>query len=178
MSGTLWIICIAVVVIGAALALGGKDGGIAPRFKAKPLLTANEMEFLQRLEMAAPEYRFHAQVAMGALLDPAIERKGHARDYMRMRAMFSQKIVDYVAQRRDTGQIVAIIELDDRSHDAARDARRDAMLQQAGYRTVRFQSKHKPDRAAIIAALSEPSTVAKASASVRGELWGKTQSAG
>jgi very-short-patch-repair endonuclease len=174
MSGTIWIICIAMVVIGAALAMGSKDGGTAPQFRARALLTANELEFLQRLEMAAPEYRFHAQVAMGALLDPAIERKGNAHDYMRMRALFSQKIIDYVAQRRDTGQIVAIIELDDRRHDAGKDARRDAMLQQAGYRTVRFQSNRKPDRAEIMAALTDPAPVPKSSAGVRGELWGKT----
>jgi hypothetical protein len=42
------------------------------KFKAKPLLTANELEFFGRLEAAVPELRFCPQVAMGALIDPAV----------------------------------------------------------------------------------------------------------
>jgi very-short-patch-repair endonuclease len=171
MNTTLLITLIAAILMGLAMALIRGKGGKAPQVKAKPFLTANESEFLQRLEAAVPEYRFHAQVAMGALLDPAVARAGNGRDYMRIRGMFSQKIVDFVAQRRDTGQIVAIIELDDRTHDKARDARRDAMLQQAGYRTVRWQSKHKPGTAEILAALVAPPAPAQpASSGVRAEL--------
>lgn len=128
------------------------SGGAGAKFKAKPLLTDNEMEFLSRLEGAAPELRFCPQVAMGALMDPAVTR-GDRKAYYRLRGMFSQKIVDFVAQRRSDGQIVAVIELDDRTHDAEKDARRDEMLTSAGYRIVRWQSKSKPDSAAIRAAL-------------------------
>jgi very-short-patch-repair endonuclease len=46
--------------------------------------------------------------------------------------MFSQKIVDFVAQRRSDGSIVAIIELDDRTHGSEKDAPRDEMLKSAG----------------------------------------------
>ena len=163
------------IVMILALAFGRRKGGKAPLFKARPLLTANELEFLHRLESAVPEYRFHAQVAMGALLEPAMARKGNGSNYMRVRGMFSQKIVDYVAQRRDTGQIVAIIELDDRTHDKDKDASRDAMLHQAGYRTVRWQSKNRPGAAEILAALVEPPSLLKpaAGASVREELFTK-----
>jgi hypothetical protein len=148
------------VVVGAATVgfailkakLAAKDDAGA-KFKAKPLLTANELEFLARLETAVPEQRFFPQVAMGALLDPAVPRSD-AKTYYRLRGMFSQKIVDFVAQARNDGAIVAIIELDDRTHDTTKDSKRDVMLASAGYRVVRWNSKSKPDAATIRAALS------------------------
>lgn len=153
MSVTPLLICLAAILAALLLAAKQKPGRSPARFKAKPFLTANELEFLGRLERAVPEYRFHAQVAMGALLEPDMLKKLNGREYMRARGMFSQKIVDFVAQRRDTGQIVAIIELDDRTHSADKDARRDAMLQQAGYRVMRWTSKAKPATAEILASL-------------------------
>lgn len=75
------------------------------------------------------------------------------------RGRFAQKIVDYVAQRRDDGAVVAVIELDDRTHNPAKDAERDAMLASAGYRIIRWQSKAKPDTVAIREALVNPSHV-------------------
>lgn len=131
------------------------------KFKQKTLLTPNELEFLGRLETAAPELRFFPQVAMGALLDPAVPRSD-GKAYYRLRGMFSQKIVDFVAQRRSDGGIVAIIELDDRTHDSGKDAKRDEMLQSAGYRIVRWHSKTKPDVAAIRAELCAPTPAVSA----------------
>ncbi|WP_426190461.1 DUF2726 domain-containing protein [Massilia sp. DWR3-1-1] len=186
MDATVLLIIVATLVVAFLLPLLGKrGGGAAPAFKARPFMSANEAEFLARLESAVPEYRFHAQVAMGALLDPLVARQGNNRAWWKARNMFNQKIIDYVAQRRYNGQIVAIIELDDRTHDSVRDARRDAMLQQAGYRTVRWQSKTKPNRAEILATLVVPPAPpggARAAlpvlktpgTSVRGELWGKS----
>ena len=127
-------------------------GGGGDKFKIKTLLSANELEFLGRLEAAVPELRFLAQVAMGALLDPAVSRK-ETKAYFRLRGMFAQKIVDFVAQDRKDGSIVAIIELDDKTHDSAKDLKRDAMLASAGYNIVRWTSKAKPDAAAIRAKL-------------------------
>ena len=123
------------------------------KYKAKALLTENELEFLGRLESAAPELRFHSQVSMGALIEPDVSRKNNGKDYYRLRGMISQKIVDYVAQNRNDGSIVAIIELDDRTHNNEKDAKRDAMLASAGYRIIRWNSKAKPDLAAIRAKL-------------------------
>lgn len=135
---------VGVAVLKAKLAAGGEDKA---KFKRKSLLTANELEFLGRLEAAAPELRFCPQVSMGALLDPAVSRND-GKAYYRMRGMFSQKIVDFVAQRRSDGAILAIIELDDRTHDGNRDARRDSMLASAGYKVIRWHSKTKPDASA------------------------------
>lgn len=88
---------ITLVVLGGAAAIGlaifkakmtkvGGDG--AAKFKVKTLLTANELEFMRRLESAAPELRFSAQVSMGALLDPAVPRSD-AKAYYRLRGMFT-----------------------------------------------------------------------------------------
>lgn len=152
----------ALVLIAGAAAAGiafvkGKLAlrGPEPKFKPKPLLTSNEMEFLARLEGAAPELRFFPQVAMGALIEPAVSRRD-GKAYYRLRGMFSQKIVDFVAQRRSDGQVVAVIELDDRTHNPQKDASRDQMLASAGYRTVRWNSKSKPDVASIRAVLVPP----------------------
>lgn len=137
---------------------------VRAKFKSKTLLTPNELEFLGRLEAAAPELRFFAQVAMGALMDPAVPRSD-GKAYYRLRGMFSQKIVDFVAQRRLDGAIVAVIELDDRTHDSGKDSKRDEMLQSAGYRIVRWNSKNKPDATAIRAELCTaplPDTTASA----------------
>lgn len=159
MSTTSSLIMLVVVVgMGAAVLAVAKaklaaKGGANAKFKAKALLTANELEFLGRLETAMPELRFCPQVSMGALLDPAVSRSD-GKAYYRLRGMFSQKIVDFVAQRRIDGSIVAIVELDDRTHDAANDSKRDSMLVSAGYRVVRWNSKAKPDAAAIRAQLA------------------------
>jgi hypothetical protein len=154
-------IIIAVVGIGAAgLAIlkakvAALGSGTAGKFKAKRLLSANELEFIARLESAAPELRFHAQVSMGAVLDPAVPRSD-GKAYISIRGMFAQKIIDFVAQDKRSGDIVAIIELDDRTHNEAKDAKRDAMLTSAGYRSIRWNSKAKPDASAIRAALFPP----------------------
>ncbi len=111
-------------------------------FKKKRLFTENEWEFLRLLETSVPEYRFFSQVAMGALMEPDVDRRD--RNYFRLRGRFSQKIVDFVAVDPRDGSVVAIIELDDRSHKREKDAQRDAMLGSAGYLTVRWNSSPRP----------------------------------
>src|SRR3546814_10067177 len=90
-----------------------------------PLMTRREEAMLVVLEELFPMYRFHAQVAMGALLK-APARPGQ-RSSPADRNAFSQTIVDFVVQDPTTGKIVALIEVDDCSHSAARKRIRDAM---------------------------------------------------
>ena len=155
LAGLVGAAAICVAVIKAKLGRGAEAGNSEEvKFKQKALLTPNELEFLGRLEASAPELRFFPQVAMGALLDPAVSRND-GKAYFRARGMFSQKIVDFVAQRRSDGGVVAIIELDDRTHESGKDAKRDAMLASAGYRVIRWSSTSKPDASAIRASLIE-----------------------
>lgn len=166
---TLAVVAAGVVVGLAAMKARLARRGDEPSFRAKALLTPNELEFLARLESAVPDLRFCPQVAMGALLEPAVPRS-NAKAYYRLRGMFSQKIVDFVAVSRETNQVVAIIELDDRTHDAGKDARRDELLKSAGYRTVRWSSKAKPDAQTIRATLIPPAAPAPANTDTKDEL--------
>lgn len=92
-------------------------------YRAREILTANERDMFARLAKALPEKHVFPQVAMGALVTvaPAMgEAVGRA-----IRARFDRKIVDFVVVDRDTFDVEAIIELDDRTHDRTRDAARD-----------------------------------------------------
>lgn len=139
----------------------GEDDSLTPDgVKLKRLLSDNELEFIGRLETACPELRFHAQVSMGAVLESSVPRNDR-KVFMRIRSQFSQKIIDFVAQERESGEVVAIIELDDRTHSAEKDMKRDALLKSAGYRTVRWDSRNKPDAEGIRSQLTSSSRAKK-----------------
>jgi hypothetical protein len=164
--GILLLVAIVIVVAVVAMALASRRPPARGKVRGRALLTANELDLLHRLEAAAPEVRFHAQVAMGALLEPAFAKKHDRRAWMSVRGTLSQKIVDFVAQDRRTGAVLAIIELDDRTHDSARDERRDAMLREGGYKVVRWQSTAKPDATAIRQSLLVAAATSSLSAQV------------
>lgn len=133
---------IILLFVGVALLKALAGSNAAPKPVSKPFLTKREAAMLIALERALPHCRIHAQVAMGALLKAPTNplRKSRHSD----RNAFSQKIVDFVAQDRTTGAILALIEVDDYSHNAARDRARDAMTDHAGYRTVRIARSVQP----------------------------------
>lgn len=137
-----------IVLIIMLATLAGLSGLVRDKNKSlivpKPILTENEIEFLHRLQRALPEYHVFPQVALGAILDATNEKGRLAK-----RGKFSQKIADYVVCERMTMTILAIIELDDKTHNKRKDQERDAMLGAAGYRVIRFQSKRKPSEAEI-----------------------------
>jgi very-short-patch-repair endonuclease len=78
---------------------------------------------------------------MGALMNPAASVSREAR--LPLRNRFASKVVDFVIADEELNP-VALVELDDRTHSAAGDARRDAMTSAAGYETLRYESRHKP----------------------------------
>jgi hypothetical protein len=145
------LIAFACLIFLLKLVLGGRARAIsaivAPDIAARPFLTAREQAMLDTLEELLPGYRLHAQVAMGALLTVrgSAGRKVSPAD----RNSFSQKIVDFVVQDRATGQIVALIEVDDASHRPSADRARDAMTGKAGYRTFRIPGRIQPDLAQV-----------------------------
>jgi hypothetical protein len=122
------------------------------KYKRRDIMTDNEMEFFGRLVAALPDHYIFPQVAMSALLDPA---GTDAKQAHSDRNRIAQQHVDYVVCNRRC-EVVAVVELDDRTHTQAKDQVRDGRLAQGGYRTVRFQSRQKPPAAAIRAAILPP----------------------
>jgi hypothetical protein len=134
------IIVVALMKNSASLpgASSEKPGGY--KYKAKKLMTANELEFFDRLIQALPEYYVFPQVSFGAILqaDMPDPKQQHGA-----RLTFAQKMADYVIFDKKQN-IVAIVELDDRTHNKQQDDKRDAMLKMAGYKILRYESKNKP----------------------------------
>lgn len=145
-----------VLVLGSAWLRGRLGGlvpaGLLPSYKRQALMTDNEAEFFGRLVAALPDCFVFAQVAMPALIAPSLPRtaKGYLPAFRRM----SQLRVDYAVCDKDL-RLLCVVELDDRTHDARKDAARDMMLRSAGIRTIRWQASRKPDAAAIAAAIRE-----------------------
>jgi len=98
------------------------------------------------LVQALPDHYVFPQVVLGALLQPNV--KGDNKKYYQVRGTFAQKMADYVVCNRDLA-VVAVGGLDDKTHSNEKDAKRDAMRQQAGYQVIRWQSKQKPSAAEI-----------------------------
>jgi very-short-patch-repair endonuclease len=94
-------------------------------------------------------------MAMSALLDPSSSntRTAHA-DRLRI----AQQRADYVVCSK-TCELIAVVELDDRTHSSAKDQLRDSRLEQAEIRTVRFKSRAKPTPEAIRAAILQEQIV-------------------
>ncbi len=117
-----------------------KSAARGEAYKSRRLMTENESEFFGRLIVALPDHYIFPQVALPALIEAAARDKKRAyADYLRI----AQQRVDYVVCDRSC-QVVAVVELDDKTHSRKKDEVRDARLQQAVIRTVRFQSKSKP----------------------------------
>jgi hypothetical protein len=110
------------------------------RYRARSLLTDNELEFLYRITKAIPGYLVFPQVSLQALIEPA-SRNSKTANADRMRV--AQQRVDYVVCD-PAGAVIVVIELDDRTHERKKDATRDKRLKQAGITTLRYQSKTKP----------------------------------
>lgn len=148
---SIWALSLVIAAIGIGLVfiiLAKKLRGATAekRYLPKALLTPNELEFFGRLIEALPEYYVFPQVALGAMLIPKVAETH--KEFYRVRNTFSQKIADFVICGKNLN-VVAIVELDDKTHNLAKDAKRDAMLAQAGYRVIRWQSRTKPSIAEI-----------------------------
>lgn len=138
-------------LIAAAFLFRRRSKSWLSHIHKKPLLTANEGEFFRRLKRALPAYEVFPQVSFAAILTDDGRLSANAR--WSVRAKFDRKICDFVICDRRTLDVVALVELDDRTHTASADRQRDAIAKAAGYQTIRFQSKQKPSEAEIAALL-------------------------
>jgi very-short-patch-repair endonuclease len=141
MHGLLPVLMIGMVVF--LLVAGGAKGKVkslkdddSKRYVRRRLMTAREFEFFGSLRAALPEAVIHSQVAMAALID--VEGGKRAA-----RNSFDRKIFDFVVCRAD-GDVLYVIELDDKSHGSAnarrRDSVKDSIAGAVGLRVVRYRS--------------------------------------
>lgn len=110
----------------------------APPVVSRPVLTRAEISFhrvLSEAVRAIGGLKVFPQMAMSAFVQP---RPGldEARHLATFRS-FSQKRPDFVLVDAEW-HVRLIVELDDSSHDAGRDAERDRLTRAAGIPTVRF----------------------------------------
>lgn len=98
--------------------------------KSSNLMTVHEKVMFRLLKEAVPECHVFVQVALGGIL--------WTSSYA-TRNKFSQKIADFVITDQNF-TILAVIELDDKSHigKEEKDAERDAMVREAGYKALRY----------------------------------------
>lgn len=142
-------LALAVCVLGLVLLVGALSQLVAgtPPLEKKPLMTRRERAVIQIIERSYPWVRVHSQVPMGALIRP---KRGLSRSaHQSWRGRYSQKIIDYVLEERETGHVLALVELDDRTHNASKDAARDRLTAAAGYLTIRLPAGEQPTTANI-----------------------------
>lgn len=142
-----------VVLIKRPRILRALQGAVFAGLKARNPLTPNEVEFFGRLQKALPGHTVLAQVPLSALVKTTLP-ESHP-DFWQSFDRFSRKVADFVVLDSKRMTTLAVIELDDRTHDSKRDKdrARDALLQSAGIRTIRWDSRAKPSVAAIQAEL-------------------------
>jgi very-short-patch-repair endonuclease len=106
------------------------SSGFVDKPKARAPLTAREQAMYNRLVQTLPDLVVLPQVSFGALLTARTRAA---------RSTFSRKIADFVVCDRSF-KVVAVVELGDKGNKgkSQRDADRDALLIEAGYRVLRY----------------------------------------
>ena len=133
---------VAVAIVLLKLLLGRKTP--ATTWAVEPIgpLTEPEQVLYWRLREACPDHVVLAQVALSQFVR-ARRGTGHQATFNR----FSRLVADFVVCTK-AFEVVAVLELDDRSHDsadrAAADARKSEVLAAAGYRLIRVRVSKMP----------------------------------
>jgi hypothetical protein len=150
----LFLAFLVLAAIVAAAALAGTRRGSANLsadeswpFYARKLLSQPEQVLYHRLVNALPECFVLAQVQLSRLLD--VKKGVNAAGW---KNRISQKSVDFVVCRKDS-TVVAVVELDDSTHNRVSrqraDATKDKALISAGVSIVRWNVKSLPEEAEI-----------------------------
>jgi Protein of unknown function (DUF2726) len=129
------------VVVAAAITVLILRGGRAATYVRRAVLTDSELRFFLRLVDAVGEGDYVCpQLGMAAALET---RGGNAKAALVAFRKISQKRIDFcVCDTRLVPKFV--VELDDHTHDPARDRARDELLLRAGIRTLRFDVRRMP----------------------------------
>ena len=146
----LLVLIVVVVVILALLKAKAQGGGagdeVWPFYAKKPLSQPEQILYF-RLVQALPDHIILAQVQLSRLLGV---KKGN--NYQAWSNRINRMSADFVVCNKDSS-IVAVIELDDATHERedrqAADAKKDKALGAAGVQIVRWQAKAIPDLASI-----------------------------
>jgi len=132
------------LVIGLAVALGialrhlhsAPHGG----YRAKKPLSEPEQVLFWRLREAMPECVVLSQVSFSRFIEPIAASVGVRQGLFNK---VSRKTVDFIICLPDF-TLVAAVELDDRSHQPARDNERDGILKSAGVPILRMNVREIP----------------------------------
>lgn len=142
---------IILLIIGVVIFLVSQEKSKPENNQLKPLqensykpnifMSDNEIEFFNRLVQAFPEHYIFPQVAMSGLVSP---KTNEFKQLNAIKNTYNRLRVDFVIYKDK--KVLAIIELDDVTHKGKedKDNKRDGILNQAGYKTFRFNSKNKP----------------------------------
>lgn len=152
--GTPFLIAIVLLALFAVAQLLRGEGKLS-RLKVlpRPLMTAAERKVCAMIERALPGARVHSQVSMGAIMQPA---KGMSKsDWWKTFNRFSSKRVDFVVEDPRTGEVIMLIELDDKTHRASTDTNRDSLTKHAGYLTVRILAGTRKTQETVTAIVHE-----------------------
>jgi hypothetical protein len=113
-------------------------------FVPMPFMTDSEVRFFVRLQEAMPDCLIFAQVQLSRLVkcpDEAEEKFWFNR--------ISRMSADYVLVHPNAQQVLAVIELDDWTHDRPdrrrADAKKDKAIRSAGLAMIRFDGRKMPD---------------------------------
>ena len=152
------VVVVIVLAILKAKAQGGTGDAVWPFYAKKPLSPPEQVLYF-RLIQALPEHIILAQVQLSRLLGV---KKGN--NYQAWTNRINRMSADFVVCHKDSS-IVAVIELDDASHQRkdrqAADAKKDKALASSDVRVVRWQAKSIPDITAIQSTFMPNSTQAR-----------------
>ena len=134
-------------MVFALLLKGGREGGTHWPYYARKLLSSPEQVLYHRLVKALPEYEIFAQVQLSRIL--GIKKGAPNRTWLNRIDRLS---ADFVICRKDSS-VIAVVELDDASHDRparkVTDAKKDQALGAARIPVIRWRARDLPDISTI-----------------------------
>lgn len=142
------------IFIAAEFKLPSRTRGAQWPYYAKKPLSVPEQVLYFRLTKALPEHIVLAQVQLSRILGV---KRGHR--FHEWNNRINRLSADFVICRRDA-TVIAVIELDDSTHDKSdrkiTDEKKTKALQSAGVTLIRWHPKNLPDNDQIITALPTP----------------------